>query len=166
MAGHTPAALSKYKERSFAMDEVWKPVVGFEGRYEVSDMGRIRSLPHETVINRKKGKPYTLKKRGAYIMPQPRQHGYMAVWLYGNGGNNGRAGKQYSVHRIVAEAFLPNPNGCLEVNHINEDKTDNRACNLEWCTHKENSNHGTRGARIGAWHRANNERKRQDKNPS
>ena len=160
MAGHTPAALSKYKERSFAMDEVWKPVVGFENRYEVSDMGRLRSLPHETEIYRRKGKPYTLKKRGAFLVPQPRQHGYMAVWLYGNGGNNGRAGKQYSVHRIVAEAFLPNPNGYSEVNHINEDKTDNRACNLEWCTHKENSNHGTRGARIGAKNRANNELRR------
>lgn len=143
------------------MEETWKPVVGFEDRYEVSDLGRIRSLPHETLICRKKGKPYYLKKPGKYVVPQPRQHGYMAIWLYGNGGNNGRAGKQYSVHRIVADAFVPNPNGYKEVNHINEDKTDNRACNLEWCTHKENSNHGTRGARIGAWHRENNRKRRE-----
>ena len=144
------------------MEEVWKPVVGFEDRYEVSNLGRLRSFPHETLICRKRGKPYVLKKRGVEIVPQPRRHGYMAVWLYGNGGNNGRAGKQYSVHRIVAEAFIPNPNGYAEVNHINEDKTDNRAYNLEWCTHKENSNHGTRGERIGAWHRENNRRKREE----
>lgn len=144
------------------MEEIWKPVVGFETRYEVSNMGRIRSLPHETLIERKKGKPYILKKKGAYVIPQPRRHGYMAVWLYGNGGNNGRAGKQYSVHRIVAEAFIPNPNNYAEVNHINEDKTDNRACNLEWCSHVQNSNHGTRGERIGAWHRENNRRRREE----
>lgn len=143
------------------MEEIWKPVVGFESRYEVSNLGRIRSLPHETLVERKKGKPYILKKRGAYIEPQPRRHGYMSVWLYGNGGNNGRAGKQYSVHRIVAEAFISNPCGYAEVNHINEDKTDNRACNLEWCSHIQNSNHGTRGERIGAWHRENNRRRRE-----
>ena len=142
------------------MEEIWMPVVGFESRYEVSNLGRIRSLPHKSVVCREKGRPYVLEKRGVYITPQPRKHGYMAVWLYGNGGNKGRAGKQYSVHRIVAEAFIPNPNNCDEVNHINEDKKDNRACNLEWCTHKENSNYGTRGARIGAKNRENNERRR------
>jgi len=143
------------------MEEIWKDVVGFEGRYEVSNLGRIRSLPHETVIYRRKGKPYILKKRGEILTPQARRHGYLAVWLYGNGGNKGRAGKQYSVHRIVAEAFCEPRDGCNEVNHINEDKTDNRACNLEWCNHKENSNHGTRGERIGMWHRENNERRRK-----
>ena len=145
------------------MEEDWKDVVGFEGKYEVSNLGRIRSLPHETLIVRNFGTPYYLSKLGRIINPQPRRHGYLSVWLYGNGGNNGRTGKQYSVHRIVAEAFCPNPNGCEEVNHINEDKSDNRACNLEWCTHKENSNHGTRGQRIGEWHRKNNAKKRVQK---
>jgi hypothetical protein len=120
------------------MEEVWKDVVGFEGKYEVSNLGRIRSLPHETLIVRNFGTPYYLPKLGRIINPQPRRHGYLSVWLYGNGGNNGRTGKQYSVHRIVAEAFCPNPNGCEEVNHINEDKSDNRACNLEWCTQLDN----------------------------
>ena len=112
------------------MEEIWKPVVGFEDLYEVSNLGRIKGT------------------RGL-LKPQARRHGYLAVWLYGHGGICGRTGKQYSIHRIVAEAFVPNPNGYEEVNHINEDKTDNRACNLEWCTHKENSMHGTRGKRIG-----------------
>ena len=148
MVGDVPAALSK-KERILAMEEIWKDVVGFEGLYEVSNYGRIRSLPHETVIRRKNAAPYVLKKRGVIVTPQARRHGYLAVWLYGNGGNNGRSGKQYSVHRIVAEAFIPNPNQYEEVNHINEDKTDNRVCNLAWCSHRENSLHGTRGNRIG-----------------
>jgi len=144
------------------MEEIWKPVVGFETRYEVSNMGRIRSLPHETLIEQRNGKSYILKKKGMYVTPQPRRHGYLAVWLYGNGGNNGRAGKQYSVHRIVAEAFIPNPQGYTEVNHINEDKSDNRACNLEWCSHVQNSNHGTRGERIGRRNRENNKRRREE----
>lgn len=143
------------------MEEIWKPVVGFETRYEVSNLGRVRSLPHESIVVRKKGKSYVLRKRGAYVSPQPRRHGYLGVWLYGNGGNNGRAGKQYALHRIVAEAFIENPTGYKEVNHINENKTDNRACNLEWCSHIQNSNHGTRGARIGEWHRENNRRRRE-----
>ena len=57
-----------------------------------------------------------------------------------------------SVHRLVAEAFIPNPLGLPEVNHIDEDKTNNRADNLEWCTHLENSNYGSRPTRIGEKH--------------
>lgn len=114
--------------------ENWKPVVGYEGLYEVSDLGRIKSLRGD----------------GRILKEQKTRTGYCQVWLYnGMPHQNGRKGKNYQVHRIVAEAFLENPNGLPEVNHINEDKSDNRAENLEWCTHIENSRHGTRGERIG-----------------
>ena len=112
------------------MEEIWKDVVGYEGLYQVSNLGNVKS------------------KRGL-LKPQVRQHGYLSVWLYGRGGICGRSGKQFSVHRIVAEAFLQNPNGYTEVNHKDECKTNNRAENLEWCSHVQNSNHGTRGRRIG-----------------
>lgn len=112
--------------------EIWKDVVGYEGLYEVSNLGNVRNAVS-----------------GKVLKPQKLRHGYVGVWLYGNGGIAGRNGKQFSVHRIVAKAFCENPNNYAEVNHKNEVKCDNRAENLEWCTHKENSAYGTRGKRIG-----------------
>lgn len=110
--------------------ECWKAVVGHEGLYEVSDLGRVR-------------------RGGRIIKPLARRHGYLAVFLYDGHGN----AKQESVHRIVAKAFIPNPNNYEEVNHIDEDKTNNEAKNLEWCSHKQNSNYGTRPERIGLAHK-------------
>lgn len=129
------------------MQEIWKSVKGYEGLYEVSNYGNVRSLAHTTEIERN-GIKIKMPHPSKILKPQKRQHGYLSVCLYGRGGKNGRF-KQASVHRLVAEAFVPNPRNCEEVNHIDEDKQNNRADNLEWCTHKENSNHGTRGARIG-----------------
>ena len=108
------------------MEEVWKPVKGYEGLYEVSSIGRVRSV-----------------KRNLVMHPHPRRHGYLAVMLYGKGGHKTRNFKQFSVHRLVAEAFIPNPNGLPEVNHIDEDKTNNRVENLQWVSHIDNTNYGT-----------------------
>lgn len=102
------------------MEEVWKPVKGYEGLYEVSDMGRVRGL--------KSGKVLRPGNSGRYDF----------VVLVKDGKR-----KDMYVHRIVANTFIPNPNGLLEVNHIDENKTNNRAENLEWCTRLENIHHGT-----------------------
>lgn len=121
--------------------ENWKDVVGYEGFYEVSDLGRVRSKAR--TISVKRGKiEYALSVAEKIVKPTKRQHGYLGVCLYGHGGKNGRF-TQKSVHRLVAEAFIENPNKYGEVNHKNEDKTDNRAINLEWCTHKQNTLYGT-----------------------
>jgi len=106
--------------------EVWMDVPGYEGLYRVSNMGRVLGLRKNTMLK-----------------PQSRRHGYLCVWLYKDGKT-----EQMSVHRLVASVFCPKPYGHDEVNHINEDKTDNRAENLEWCTHFENSIAGTRSKRI------------------
>lgn len=111
--------------------EIWKDVVGFDGVYKVSNLGRVYSTLSNKVLKQ-----------------MPRRHGYLSVWLYGKGGISGRNGKAYSVHRIVAEAFCEKRDGANEVNHLNEDKTDNRAENLEWCTHQENMTRGTVVKRI------------------
>lgn len=113
--------------------ELWKPIVGYEA-YEVSNLGRVRSL----------------RGNGRILKQQTTRTGYKVLWLYnGQPHGNGRNGKSYQVHRLVAEAFLPNPNLLPEINHINEDKADNRAENLEWCSHAYNSAYGTRGKKIG-----------------
>lgn len=114
------------------MEEIWRDVVGYEGLYEVSSLGRIKSL-----------------KTGIILKDQKGRHGYRTVWLYGKKSMPGRTGKNYFVHRIVAMAFCPNPSGFNEVNHKNEIKWDNRADNLEWCSHQYNSSYGERGKKIG-----------------
>lgn len=108
--------------------EEWKSVVGYEGYYEVSSLGNVRSI--------------TRVKKGKVLKPLKRQHGYLGIQLHGKGGNK-RGFKTFSVHRLVAEAFIPNPNNYPEINHIDENKSNNRVENLEWVTHKQNMNCGT-----------------------
>lgn len=110
--------------------EVWKDVAGFEGLYSISNMGRVKSQGNFEARKTKMLKPQLLNT------------GYLIVKL-------SKQGKvfQFLVHRLVAEAFVPNPENKPEVNHLNELKNDNRACNLAWVTRKENINYGTRTQR-------------------
>ena len=107
--------------------EIWKDIVGYEGHYKISNLGRVKSLKY--------GKEQILKnvKNG---------RGYLQVDLLKNGEE-----KTYYIHRIVAQVFLPNPQNLPQINHKNEDKTDNNANNLEWCTAKYNNNYGTHNQR-------------------
>lgn len=111
------------------MKERWKPVKGFEGKYIVSNLGNVMSLPR-TILNRL-GREYTVD--GFTLSKRISGTGYENVYL----GNS----VSKSVHRLVAEAFVPNPNGFPEVNHIDGNKKNNCASNLEWVTHSENIKH-------------------------
>ena len=102
------------------MIETWKNVVGYGGLYEVSNLGRVRSLP-------KSG------REGKILSPQMDRRGYRFVHLRINGQR--KTGK---VHRLVAQAFLPNPDNYPQVNHKNGNKSDNRVSNLEWCSREYN----------------------------
>lgn len=141
------------------MEEVWKPVKGYEGLYEVSDQGNVRSLDRVSVFIRS-GQELRVPHKGRVLSPVTRQHGYLGVMLYGKGGHTRRGFKTFSIHRLVAEAFIPNPSGLPEVNHIDEDKTNNVAMNLEWISRKGNVNHGTSKQRI-AQKNTNGKRSRQ-----
>ena len=120
--------------------EIWKDIKGYEGMYQVSNLGRVKSLGR--IVTRKNGRRLTIQER--ILKPKPTQNGYLQVKLCYSSGK----GKWFLVHRLVCEAFHKNPENKPEVNHINEDKLDNRACNLEWVTAKENCNHGTHNARV------------------
>lgn len=114
----------------------WKLVKGFEGQYEVSNTGLIKSLRGTTERIMKPRRKKIIKKDGSV------EDGYEELIL-------SNKGVRYSklVHRLVAEAFIPNPQIKPEVNHIDEDKGNNSVENLEWNTHEENSNHGTKNIR-------------------
>lgn len=110
--------------------EIWKPVKGYEGLYEVSNLGNLRSLDRYSMC----GKQYCLFK-GKPIKAFPDSKGYLRTDLCKNGQR-----KLHLVHRLVAEAFISNPNNLPCIDHINTIKTDNRVENLRWCSYKENSN--------------------------
>lgn len=109
--------------------ELWKPVVGYEGLYEVSNLGRIKSL--DRIVTNSNGVKIT--KKGRLLKLQKSIHGYLYVALSKSGKS-----KPISVHRYVAEAFLERKEGKAFVDHIDTDKTNNRASNLRWCTYLEN----------------------------
>lgn len=126
--------------------EEWRAVAGYEGLYEVSNLGRVRSLGR--TINRVTRwgtvKPYTIKPR--VLKPLHSQGDYCYVHLF----DNDRTSTNHKIHRLVAKAFVPNTDNLNEVNHIDEDKENNRADNLEWVTHIANCNYGTRNERSAA----------------
>ena len=121
--------------------EEWKAIKGYEGLYEVSNFGRIKSLSRIVTLEGRWGK-YS-RTKGERIMAQmlDGQKHYLMVSLCKNG-----TVKRYLVHRLVAQAFVENPYNLPEVNHKDENKTNNHFENLEWCTHQYNSIYGTRKA--------------------
>ena len=110
------------------MKEIWKDIKEYEGHYQVSNLSRVKSI--------KFGKERILK-------PVTDRHGYSIVGLWKNNKQ-----KTYKVHRLVAEAFIPNPYNLPQVNHKDENPLNNNVNNLEWCNSKYNCNFGTRIERI------------------
>lgn len=112
--------------------EEWRPIKGFPG-YEVSNFGRVKSLARD----------YKYGKHEDMFLKFSDRRGYLKATLFKNG-------KRYykAVHRLVAEAFIPNPNNLPCVNHKDESRTNNTVNNLEWCDHLYNSNYGTAKEKI------------------
>lgn len=117
------------------MFEVWKDIPGYEGAYQVSNTGFVRSLPRNFVNTR--GERRSLP--GKILDYRKARHGYAMASLYRQ-----MKFKNFKVHRLVAAAFLENPDDKPEVNHKNLNKSDNRVENLEWVTPKENIQHAIR----------------------
>ena len=118
-------------------EEVWKDIKGYEGLYQVSNLGRIKSLIFWSNVNKKFYPRKKIMKLGK------NKQGYLVVVLCKNKIQTGK-----NVHRLVAEAFIPNINNLPEVNHKDENPSNNRVDNLEWCDHRYNINYGTRGKKA------------------
>lgn len=106
--------------------EIWKEIANFEGIYEVSSCGQVRRIHKDSRVQKYK------------ILIPTILRGYRKVTLFKNG-----VGHKFQVHRLVATAFIPNPNNLPQVNHKDEDPSNNNVENLEWCTASYNVNYGT-----------------------
>src|SRR5699024_10761196 len=112
-------------------EESWKDIEGYEGLYQISNLGRVKSLSRDIQMN-----GYIKRSKMTYLRFSRLPYGYLTVAL-----SKRSIKKQFYVHRLVALYFVDNPNKYNEVNHIDEDKENNYFLNLEWCTRKQNMNH-------------------------
>lgn len=115
--------------------EIWKDIRDYEGIYQVSNLGRVKSFDIKDKLGR--------IRKGRVLKGCKNTKGYLLVNLYKNNMGCGKL-----IHRLVAQAFIPNPENKPQVNHIDENKTNNMVSNLEWSTSKENNNHGTHNERA------------------
>ena len=109
------------------MEEIWKDIPNYEGLYQASNLGRIKSIQYFNHTNNK------IYPRDKILKPILNEKGYCRVDL-----SKSRKIKRHRVHRLVAETFIPNPYNLLEVNHIDGNKQNNKVNNLEWCSHSYN----------------------------
>ena len=113
------------------MEEEWKDIEGYEGLYQVSNFGRVKSLN------------YHRQKIERLMALSPYPHGYLKVHLFKDG-----KGKRFFVHRLVAQAFIPNPKNLATVNHKDENPSNNVVTNLEWLSNADNLRYGEHYARL------------------
>lgn len=113
------------------MKEEYKDIEGYEGLYQVSNLGNVKSLDNDK------------ERKDKILKPAKLKNGYLQVTLCKEGKR-----KIYKIHRLVAQTFIENPNNLPQINHKDEDKTNNHITNLEFCDRKYNCNYGTRNEKL------------------
>lgn len=116
--------------------EIWKDIIGYEGLYQISNLGRVKSLERSYFIGRWKIKTSKVTVKEKILCKSTYKEGYNYVVL-----SKGPAVKKFKIHRLIAIHFIPNPNNYPIINHINAVRDDNRIENIEWCTHSHNLKH-------------------------
>lgn len=117
------------------MEEIWKDIKGYEGLYQISNLGRVKSVDKYDRLGR--------FWKGKILNPHKQLNCYLSVGLC-KGGKM----KTFYIHRLVAEAFIPNPNNYSIINHMDYNPSNNFVGNLEWCTYEYNNNYGTRNKKL------------------
>ena len=120
-------------KRLIGLNEIWKDIEGYEGLYQISNLGRIRSLDVRTYQRNKFGKFQYVLHKGKVLKAQKQRNGYLTIDLHRKGQF-----KRQTIHRLVAEAFIPNNDNNKYINHKDNDILNNKVSNLEWCTQKYN----------------------------
>ena len=115
--------------------EIWKPILGYEGYYEISNFGRVKSLERTIKCQNRSN----FKQKEKILVTRPNNRGYIMVGLHKE-----KNYKLVLVHRLVAETYIPNPENMPQVNHKDENKANNCVDNLEWCDNWYNAHYGTR----------------------
>lgn len=119
------------------MEEMWKDVKGFEGIYQISNLGRLKVLKRKIFNEKYFGNVKWVEKKEKIMKPSNDTKGYLHTVLTDNNGNK----KAVKIHRLVAQAFIPNPQNKPQINHIDGNKENNNVNNLEWCTNDYNIKH-------------------------
>lgn len=147
--------LAMHGKVGMKMSDVWKDIPGFEGRYQVSNAGQVRSVPRD--VNNHTG---VIHLKGKILKQRPDFKGYMRIDLNDNFGRH----KYLGVHRLVAMAFIPNPENKPQINHIDGIKNHNFVENLEWVTNQENHDHAVLNGLYPSQHQLREKRRNEKEN--
>lgn len=131
------------------MTERWRDIKGFEGLYQVSDLGRVRSLDRKIHVDRRGTRSYDIVSRGKVLRQTVRRPEMLGSYLFVGLAKHGKYSQRFT-HRLVADAFLEKVDGKTQINHKDGNKQNNRLDNLEWVTPKENSIHAIKSG-LRSW---------------